>query len=66
MTEEKQKGPLDYFNYLGSMITYDARPTPEIKSKIATAKNRIQQEDFFRQHIGLKFKEETSKVLHMM
>jgi hypothetical protein len=24
----------------------------------------IQQEDFFRQQIGLKFKEETSKVLH--
>jgi hypothetical protein len=29
---------MEYFNYLGSMITNDAKCTSEIKSRIATAR----------------------------
>jgi hypothetical protein len=32
---------VEYFNYLGSMITNDARCTREIKSRIAMAKSAL-------------------------
>ena len=35
---QKQLENVEYFNYLGSMITNDARCTREIKSRIAMAK----------------------------
>jgi hypothetical protein len=38
MIHKKQLDNVEYFNYLGSMITNDARYTGEIKSGIATAK----------------------------
>jgi hypothetical protein len=38
MIDQKQLENLEYFNYLGSMITSDARCTREIKSRIAMAK----------------------------
>jgi hypothetical protein len=38
MTDQKQLENVEYFNYLGSMITNDARCTREIKSRIALAK----------------------------
>jgi hypothetical protein len=38
MIHKKQLENLEYFNYLGSMITNDARCTREIKSRIAMAK----------------------------
>jgi hypothetical protein len=38
MIDEKQLANVEYFNYLGSMITNDARCTREIKSRIAMAK----------------------------
>jgi hypothetical protein len=46
------------------MITNDARCRREIKSRIAMTKKKsfLQEEVFFRQQNGLKFKEETSKV----
>jgi hypothetical protein len=66
MIDQKQLENVEYFNYLGSMITSDARCTREIKSRIAMAKNSIQQEEkSFHQQTGIKFKEETSKVLHL-
>jgi hypothetical protein len=37
--------------------------TCEIKYKIAVAKAAFNKKDFFHQQIGLKFEEETSKVL---
>jgi hypothetical protein len=37
---QKQEN-MEYFNYLGSKITNDARCTSEIKSRIATAKGAI-------------------------
>jgi hypothetical protein len=38
MTDQKQLESVEYFSYLGSMITSDARCTREIKSRIAMAK----------------------------
>jgi predicted RNA-binding protein len=38
MTDQKQPENVEYFNYLGSMITNDARCTLEIKSKISMTK----------------------------
>jgi len=37
MIDQKQLQNVEYFNYLGSMITTDARCTREIKSWIAMA-----------------------------
>ena len=56
---------MEYFNYLGSIITNDARSNHEIKSTIAWHKQNSTRRRLFFQQIGLKFKEETSKVLHM-
>jgi hypothetical protein len=58
MIDQKQVQTVEYFNYLGRMITNDAR---------CHGKSCFQQgEFFFCQQIGLKFKEETSKLLHLM
>jgi hypothetical protein len=38
MIDQKQLENMEYFNYLGSTITNDARCTREIKSRIAMAK----------------------------
>jgi hypothetical protein len=38
MIDQKQLENVEYFNYLGSMITNDARCTRETKSRIAMAK----------------------------
>jgi hypothetical protein len=38
MIDQKQLENVEYFNYLGSMITNDARCTGEIKSRIVMAK----------------------------
>jgi hypothetical protein len=38
MVYQSQLKNVDYFSYLGSMITNDARCTREIKSRIAVAK----------------------------
>ena len=55
---------VEYFNCLGSMTTYDARGTCEIKSRICMAKANFNKKTFHWQ-IGLKFKEETGKILHL-
>jgi hypothetical protein len=46
------------------MITNDAGCTCTIKSRIVMAKEEFKKKVFNKQ-IGLKFKEETSKVLHL-
>ena len=38
MVESKQPENMEYYNYLGSMITNDARCTREIKFRIAMVK----------------------------
>ena len=56
---------VECFNYLDSMIINDARCICEIQ--VCHGESSIQQEEafFFHQHIGLKFKEEISKVLQL-
>ena len=45
------------------MITNDAKCTREIKSRIVMAKAAFDRKKTFHQQIGLKFKEETNKML---
>jgi hypothetical protein len=52
MIDQKQVKNVEYFSYPGSIITNYARCTCEIESRID-------------QQINLKFKDETSKVLHL-
>jgi len=47
------------------MITSDAIGTRGMKCRIVIGKSNIQQRISFHQQIGLKFKEETSKVLYL-
>jgi len=56
---------VEYIKYLVSMITNDARCTHEITSRTVKLKNNMLQEDSFHHQIGLKFKEETTKVMHL-
>ena len=64
LVDQKQRENVDYFIHLGSMITNDARCTREITSSIALAKSSLQQDEgSFHQQIGLKFKDQTGKVL---
>jgi hypothetical protein len=66
MIDQQRLQNVEYFNYLCSMLTNDARCTREIKSRSAMAKSSIQQEeDSFHQQTGFKSKEETGKVLHL-
>jgi hypothetical protein len=59
MIDQTQLENVEYFNYVGRMITNGARCTREIKSRIAMAKAALNKKT------GFKFKEETSKVLHL-
>jgi len=49
------------------MITSEARCTRKINSRIGVAKASVNmKKTLFHQRTGLKFKEETSKVLHLV
>ena len=66
MIDQKQLENVECFKYLGSLLTNDGRCTCEIKCRYCHGKSCIQQEeDSFYQQIGLKFKEETNKMLHL-
>jgi hypothetical protein len=47
MIDQKQLENVEYFSYLGSMITNDARCTREIKSRIALAKAAFNKRRIF-------------------
>jgi hypothetical protein len=44
---------MEYFNYLGSMITNDARCTCEIKARIAMAKAAFNKKNLFTSKLDL-------------
>jgi hypothetical protein len=46
MIVQKQLENVEYFNYLGSMMTNDARCTREIKSRISMAKAAFNKKNF--------------------
>jgi hypothetical protein len=53
MIDQKQLENVEYFNYLGSMITNDARCTLEIKSRIAMAKAVFNKKTVFTSKLDL-------------
>jgi hypothetical protein len=59
--DHSQLHNVEYFNYLGSMISNAARCTCDIWTSTAMLK----QELSLHQQTGLKFKEGTNKVLHL-
>lgn len=61
--DQKQPENEEYLNYLGS-IRNDARSTREIKTRIVIATAAFDKNSFHKS-IGLAFKEDTSKVLHL-
>jgi hypothetical protein len=66
MTDQKQLENVEYFNYLGTMITNDARCIHEIKSRIDIAKATFTKlKTLFTSKLDLKLKEENIKVLHL-
>jgi hypothetical protein len=56
---------MECFNYLGSVITNDARCTREITLRIVMTKAAFNNKKTFQQQIALKSKEEASKILHL-
>jgi len=56
---------VECFKYLDSMLINDGICTCEIKSRIAMAKALFNKKTTFYQQIGLKFGEETNKMLHL-
>jgi len=66
MIDQKQLENVECFKYLGRMLTNDGRCMCEIKSRIAMAKAAFnKKKTLFYQQTGLKFEEETSKMLHL-
>ena len=64
MIDQKQPENVEYFNYLSSVINY-ASCTRDIQSRTAVAKAAFNKKKTFHQQIVLKFKEETSKMVHL-
>jgi hypothetical protein len=65
MIDQKQLENAECFKYLGSVLTNDGRRTCEIKSGIAMAKAAFNKKKTLFQNTGLKFEEETSKMLQL-
>jgi len=66
MNDQKQLDNVDYFNYLGSMITNNARCTKEIKFKIAMAKAAFNKMMIILiSTLDLNLRKNTSEVLHL-
>jgi hypothetical protein len=62
MIDKKQLENVEYFNYLGSMITNDARCTREIKSRIAMAKAAFnKKKNLFTSKLDLSLREKLVK-----
>jgi hypothetical protein len=62
MTDQKQLENVEYFSYLGSMITSDARCTCEIKSRIAMAKAAFNnKKTLFTSKLGLNLRKKLVK-----
>jgi hypothetical protein len=56
---------VEYFNYLGSIITNDARCRLETKCRIAITKALFNRKNIFIDESDLKVKEKTSELLHL-
>jgi hypothetical protein len=61
MTDQKQLENVEYFSYLGSMITNDARCTREIKSRIAMAEAAFNKKTLFTSKLNLNLRKKLVK-----
>jgi hypothetical protein len=62
MIDQKQLENVEYFNYLGSMITNDASCTCEIKSRIAMAKAAFnEKKNLFTSKLDLNLRKKLVK-----
>ena len=64
-TDQTQLKNVEYFKCLGSIITHNARCTRKVKSRTAMAKEAFDKKNLFISKFDLKFREETSEVLHL-
>jgi len=60
---QQQPENVEYFNYLGSMITYDARCTYEIKSRNAKAKAAFNKKTLFTSKLDLNLQRKLVKCI---
>jgi len=64
--DQKQLQNVEYFKYLGSMLTNEGRCTSEIKCRIAMAKAAFNtKRALFIGTLDSKIEEKTSKMLHL-
>jgi hypothetical protein len=61
MIDQKQLENVEYFNYLGRMITNDARCTREIKARIAMAKAAFNKKNLFTSKLDLNLRKKLVK-----
>jgi hypothetical protein len=61
MIVQKQLENVEYFNYLGSMMTTDARCTREIKSRIAMAKQHSTRRRLLTSKLDLTLRQKPVK-----
>ena len=66
MLDQKQLENVEYFNYLGSMITNDARCTREIKSRIAMTKAAFNKNTLFTTRSDVNLMKKLIKVLEII
>ena len=64
MMDQRHLENLKYFNYLGNMVTNDARCICEIKFRFAMIIATFNNKNTLYQQTGLQFKDEASKALH--
>ena len=65
MMNAKHTENVEYFKCLGSIITNYAKCTHDIRYVIVVAKTASKKNVAFHKQTELKFKEETSEVLHL-
>lgn len=65
MRNKTQLKIVQYFKYLGSVITNYARSTRQIKSMFITVNATLNKETVFASKLNLQFNKETSKMLHL-
>jgi hypothetical protein len=63
MIDQKQLENVEYFGYVGSMITNEARCTREIKSRIAMTKAALNKNILFTRKLDLDTTEGRSEIL---
>ena len=65
MIDQKQLENVEYFKYLGSMLTNDGRCIVKLNPGLPWQKLNLTRRGIFYYYIGLKIEEETSKMLHL-